>query len=71
MKIGFDLKIGYDRCCGSGSIGLKIGCKIDYEFSVADSDPGSGVFLTPGPGMNKKTGSGCGMNRSDYISVSL
>ncbi len=37
--------------------------------SVADSDPGSGAFLTPG--MGKITGSGPGMNNPDDISESL
>jgi hypothetical protein len=47
--------------------------------SVADSDPGSGAFLTPesgafvtpGSGMGKKTGSGSGMNNPDHVSKSL
>ncbi len=29
-----------------------------YSNSVADADPGSGAFLTPGSGMGKKSGSG-------------
>jgi hypothetical protein len=37
--------------------------------SVADPDPGSGAFLTPGSGMGKKYGSG--MNNPDHISESL
>jgi hypothetical protein len=36
--------------------------------SVADTDPGSGAFLTPGSGMGKKSGSGSGMNNLDHIS---
>jgi hypothetical protein len=36
--------------------------------SVADSDPGSGAFLTPGSRMGKKLGSGSGMNNPDHIS---
>ncbi len=40
-------------------------------FSVADPDPGSGAFLTPGSGMSKKSGSGSGMNNPDHISESL
>ncbi len=39
--------------------------------SVADPDPGSGAFLTPGSGMAKKSGSGSGMNNPDHISESL
>jgi hypothetical protein len=37
--------------------------------SVADPDPGSGAFLTPGSGMGKKSGSGSGMNKPDHISL--
>jgi len=29
-----------------------------HECSVADPDPGSGVYLTPGSGIGKKSGSG-------------
>jgi hypothetical protein len=29
-----------------------------FTCSVADPDPGSGAFLTPGSGMDKKSGSG-------------
>ncbi len=36
------------------------------QGSVADPDPGSGAFLTPG--MGKKSGSGSGMNNQDHIS---
>ncbi len=39
--------------------------------SVADPDPGSGAFLTPGPGMGKKSVSGSVMNNRDHISESL
>jgi hypothetical protein len=35
--------------------------------SVADPDQGSGAFLTPRSGMNKKSGSGSGMNNLDHI----
>ncbi len=38
---------------------------------VADPDPGSGAFLTPGSGIGKKSGSGSGINNPDYISESL
>ncbi len=31
--------------------------------SVADLDPGSGAFFTPGSQMVKKSGSGSGMNK--------
>jgi hypothetical protein len=41
------------------------------KFSVADPDPRSGAFLTPGSRMNKKSGSGSGMNNLDHISESL
>jgi hypothetical protein len=40
-------------------------------ISVADPDPGSGAFLTPGSGMGKKSGSGSGMNNPDHISENL
>jgi hypothetical protein len=42
------------------------------KISVADPDPGSGAFLTPGSGtrMVKKSGSGSGMNNPDHISES-
>jgi hypothetical protein len=40
--------------------------------SIADPDPGSGDFLTPGTGMGKNQdpdpGSGFGMNIPDYFS---
>ncbi len=36
--------------------------------SVRDPDPGSGAFFTPGSGMDKKLGSGSGMNNPDHIS---
>jgi hypothetical protein len=39
-------------------------------FSVADTDRGSGAFLTPGSGMCKKSGSGSVMNNPDHISQS-
>jgi hypothetical protein len=41
--------------------------------SVADSDPESGAFLTPGSWIRdgKKSGSGSGMNIPIYISESL
>jgi hypothetical protein len=39
--------------------------------SVADPDPGSGAFLTPGSGMGKKSRSGSGMNFLDDFSESL
>jgi hypothetical protein len=41
--------------------------------SVADPDPGSGAFLTPGSGIRdgEKFGSGSGMNITDYFSESL
>jgi hypothetical protein len=35
------------------------------KCSVADPDPDSGAFLTPGSGMGKKSGSG--MNNPDHI----
>jgi hypothetical protein len=41
------------------------------DCSVANPDPGSGAFLTPGSGMGKKTGSGSGMNNPDHISERL
>jgi hypothetical protein len=40
-------------------------------ISVADPDPGSGTFLTPGSGMGKKSRSGSGMDIQDHISESL
>jgi hypothetical protein len=39
--------------------------------SVADPDPGSGFFLTPGSGKIKKSGFGSGMNNPDHISESI
>jgi hypothetical protein len=39
--------------------------------SVADLDPGSVAFLTPGSGMGKKSGYGSGMNNPDHISEKL
>jgi hypothetical protein len=35
--------------------------------SVADPDPGSGAFLTPGSGMGKKSGYGSGITNPDHI----
>jgi hypothetical protein len=42
------------------------------KISVADPEPGSGAFLTPGSvnRMGKKSGSGSGMNNPDHISES-
>jgi hypothetical protein len=45
-----------------------------YPFSsimVSVADPGSGVVLTPGSGMGKKSRSGSGMNIPDHIAESL
>ncbi len=42
-----------------------------FIFSVADLDPGSGAFLTPGSRRSKKSGSGSGMNNPDHIFESL
>ncbi len=39
--------------------------------SVADPDPGSGAFLTPGSGIGKISRSVSGKNITDPISVSL
>jgi len=39
--------------------------------SVADPDPRSGAFLTPGSAMCKKSRSGSGMNILDHISEGL
>jgi hypothetical protein len=39
--------------------------------SVADPDPGSDAFLTPGSGMGKKSRSGSGINIPDHIPESL
>jgi hypothetical protein len=41
------------------------------KTSVADPDLGSGAFSTPGSGMDKKSGSGSGMNNPDHISKRL
>jgi hypothetical protein len=38
-------------------------------LSVANPDPGSGAFLTPGSGMGKRSGSG--MKNPDHISECL
>ncbi len=40
-------------------------------FIVADPDPGSGAFLTPGSWMGEKSDSGSGMNNPNHISESL
>ncbi len=42
---------------------------IIYTDSVADPDPGSVAFLTPGSGMGRKSasGSGSGMDNPDHI----
>jgi hypothetical protein len=47
--------------------------KTPFCCSVADSDPGSGAFLTPESGIQngKKTRSGSGMNNPVHISESL
>ncbi len=42
-------------------------CSTTYKSSVADPDPGSGAFLTPGSGMGRKSASGSGMNNPDHI----
>ncbi len=42
-----------------------------WVSSVADPDPGSGAFLTPGSGMGKKSRSRSGMNILDHTSESL
>jgi hypothetical protein len=39
--------------------------------SVADPDPGTGAFLTPGSGRGKKSGSGSRTNIPDHISESF
>jgi hypothetical protein len=36
---------------------------LGFYCSVADPDPESGAFLTPGSGMGKKSGSGSGMKQ--------
>ncbi len=46
-------------------------CKMSPLRSVADPDPGSGAFLTPGSGTGKKSRSGSGMNNPYNISESL
>ncbi len=40
-------------------------------ISVADPDPGSGAFLTPGSRMGRKSASGSGKNNPDHIFQSL
>jgi hypothetical protein len=40
-----------------------------FALSVADPDPGSGAFLTPGSEMGKKSRSGSGMKNPDHISL--
>jgi hypothetical protein len=54
----------------------KVNHKPSFVARVADPDPGSDAFLTPGSGMDKKNqdtdaGSGSGMNIPDDISESL
>jgi hypothetical protein len=41
--------------------------KGSQKISVADTDPGSDAFLTPGSGMGRKSASGSGMNNPDHI----
>ncbi len=48
---------------------IHIAEKVDDLVSVAD--PESCVFLTPGSGMGKKSGSVSGMNNPDHISENL
>ncbi len=50
---------------------MSIKFKTTRLFNVADRDPGSCAFFTPGSGMGKKSGSGNGMNNPDHISESL
>ncbi len=47
--------------------------EIYLRSCVADADPGSGAFLTlgPGSGMGKNQESGSGMNNPDHICESL
>jgi len=45
--------------------------KTNQGFSVADPDPGSGAFLTPGSGMGKKSRSGSRMNIPEHTAESL
>jgi hypothetical protein len=74
MRIKRVCKIGYELCfeCRFRSR-WPIISKMAPQKSVADSDPGSGAFLSldPGSGMGKKTKSGSGMNIPDHISESL
>jgi hypothetical protein len=44
-------------------------CLYGVIYSVADPNPGSGAFLTPGSGMEKKSGSG--VNIPDQFSESV
>ncbi len=39
--------------------------------SVADPDPGSGAFLTPGSGMGRKSASGSGIRDEQPVSYFL
>jgi hypothetical protein len=48
-----------------------VGWKNTKNYSVEDPDPGSGAFLTPGSGMDKKTGNGSGTNNPNHISENL
>jgi hypothetical protein len=52
-------------------LGIKYYFFVVAKRSVADSDPRSGAFLTPGSGVCKKSGSGSRMNNPDHISESL
>ncbi len=45
--------------------------KTNQGFSVADPDPGSGAFSTPGSGMGKTSRSGSRMNIPEDIAESL
>ncbi len=60
----FISSLGYSITVGTYTL-------LKTETSVADPDPGSSAFLTPGSGMGKKSGSGSGMNNPDHISESL
>ncbi len=65
-RVGARLSLARQHRLLRGVVHAAMRLRIDH--SVADPDPGSGAFLTPGSGMGKKTGTGSGMNNPDYIS---
>jgi hypothetical protein len=55
----------------AGGILSKQGMRIGYVNSVADPDPGSGAFLTPGSGVGRKSAFGSGIRDEQPVSYFL